>query len=155
MNEKQSLTGLRTATNPRGRVQTVMVLCYPLAFLGLSPRWEFWSYGHSGAGLGECGALLPVCYDWQLCWVGVQALGWEVWGRELPCKGKARPALSCTHTPPKMSQEINLSGLSHWWTRNFQATKYNTVFYFFLSFTVYHYSITINALSMAISTFIY
>lgn len=53
----------------------VVTLKYPLVFLGPSPRWDLWSFGHSGAGLGAPEVAVEHCLccarDWQTL------LGWD------------------------------------------------------------------------------
>lgn len=76
-------------------------LKYPLALLGSSPKWNFWSSSHPGAGLGapevECEALLPVCRDWQ------PLRGWDTGSKSgvymaVHCLASARPKLPlCSH----------------------------------------------------------
>lgn len=65
-------------------------LKFPLAFPGSSPKWNFWSSAHPGAGLGapevECEALPPVCQG--LAATG--RLGYRLAGCTGQCLARAR-----------------------------------------------------------------
>lgn len=49
----------------KGCTGLILSLKYPLAFLGLPHRWNFWSFDKSEAVLGKSGARLLCADDWQ------------------------------------------------------------------------------------------
>lgn len=95
-------------------------LKYPLAFLGSSPRWDFWLFGCSswaGGSRGRC-EILPL-----LCQGLAPLLAWDTGSRQggcgvRHCFSRTRPKLPFPpqFMHPKMSWDINLSSLSHWVT---------------------------------------
>lgn len=81
---------------------SLLGLEYPMASLGPPPRQDLWSFGQSGAGLGQSGAFPRCVSDWQFCQAGIWAPV-RVWGSSLPSQGKAGPAPSLPHRHPKIS----------------------------------------------------
>lgn len=109
----------------------VMVsLLNPRASMDPPLRWDFWSFSHSGVGLGQC-STAPVYPDWQTLW------DWDAgsmpgeWSISLPCQSKVWPVPSITHAYiPKCLETSIFSSLwqgwifySYWITLNNELSR--------------------------------